>query len=53
MVDPFGALDVLKVGDESYAFFRLDALEKSKLTSLPRLPFSIRILLEFRASARQ
>ena len=36
----------LRVGDERYAFYRLDALEKAKLTSLQRLPFSIRILLE-------
>ncbi|MFN2121533.1 MAG: aconitate hydratase AcnA [Anaerolineales bacterium] len=46
MKDPFRALDVLKVGDEKYAFYRLDALEKSHLTQLSRLPFSIRVLLE-------
>jgi aconitate hydratase len=46
MLDPFNALDVLTVGDEKYAFYRLDALEKSHLTQLARLPFSIRILLE-------
>jgi aconitate hydratase len=51
MNNPFNALDVLKVGAEKYSFFRLDVLEKSKLTELSRLPFSIRILLE--AALRQ
>src|SRR5512135_1995640 len=46
MQDAFKALDVLRVGDERYAFYRLDALEKAGLTHLARLPFSIRILLE-------
>jgi aconitate hydratase A / 2-methylisocitrate dehydratase len=46
MQDAFKALDVLRVGDERYAFYRLDALEKAGLTQLSRLPFSIRILLE-------
>ena len=46
MNDAFAALDVLRVGDERYAFYRLDVLEKAKLTSLKQLPFSIRILLE-------
>jgi aconitate hydratase len=46
MQDLFGAFDVLKVGDEQYGFYRLDALEKGKLTDLRRLPYSIRIMLE-------
>jgi aconitate hydratase len=46
MNDPFNALDVLQVGEEHYHFYRLDALERSNLTQLRRLPFSIRILLE-------
>ncbi|HEY5982308.1 MAG TPA: aconitate hydratase AcnA [Anaerolineales bacterium] len=51
MNDPFSALDVLQVGGEKYRYFRLDALEKAGLTSLRRLPFSIRVLLE--AALRQ
>ena len=51
MKDFFNARDVFKVGDKQYAFYRLDALEKAGLTSLQRLPFSIRIVLE--AALRQ
>lgn len=51
MSNPFNALGVLTVGAEKYSVYRLDALEKSKLTTLARLPFSIRILLE--AALRQ
>ncbi|HVS45203.1 MAG TPA: aconitate hydratase AcnA [Verrucomicrobiae bacterium] len=42
----FGAADTLRVGDRSYAYFRLDAVEKAGLTKLARLPFSMKILLE-------
>jgi aconitate hydratase len=51
MKDPFGALDTLRVGQEQFRYYRLDALEKSGATVLKRLPFSIRILLE--AALRQ
>src|SRR5215216_2825758 len=51
MNDFFNARDVLKVGDKEYVIYRLDALEKAGLTSLKRLPFSIRIVLE--AALRQ
>ncbi|HJS20685.1 MAG TPA: aconitate hydratase AcnA [Anaerolineales bacterium] len=51
MSDFFGARDVLKVGDREYVIYRLDALEIAGLTSLKRLPFSIRIVLE--AALRQ
>jgi aconitate hydratase len=51
MKDFFNARDVLQVGDKSYLIYRLDALEKAGLTSLKRLPFSIRIVLE--AALRQ
>jgi aconitate hydratase len=51
MNNPFNALDVLRVGEESYRFYRLDALEQAGLTTLARLPFSIRIVLE--AALRQ
>jgi aconitate hydratase len=42
----FGALDSLRAGDRSYAYFRLDALERAGIGKLSRLPFSLRILLE-------
>jgi aconitate hydratase A / 2-methylisocitrate dehydratase len=51
MKDFFNARDVLKVGDQDYVIYRLDALEKAGLTTLNRLPFSIRIVLE--AALRQ
>src|SRR5580693_2072140 len=42
----FGALDTLRVGDRSYTYFRLRALEESGTAKLARLPFSLKILLE-------
>jgi aconitate hydratase len=51
MKDFFNARDVLKVGNQDYVIYRLDALEKAGLTTLNRLPFSIRIVLE--AALRQ
>src|SRR5579863_8046957 len=42
----FGALDSLRAGDRSYAYFRLDALERGGIGKLSRLPFSLKILLE-------
>jgi aconitate hydratase len=42
----FNAADTLNVGDRSYSYFRLDALEKAGLTKLARLPYSLKILLE-------
>ena len=51
MKDFFNARDLLKVGDQQYVIYRLDALEKAGLTNLKRLPFSIRIVLE--AALRQ
>ncbi len=51
MQDFFGARDTLKTRHGTYVFYRLDALEKAALTTLKRLPFSIRILLE--AALRQ
>jgi aconitate hydratase len=51
MKDFFNARDVLKVGDQEYIIYRLDALEKAGLTDLKRLPFSIRVVLE--AALRQ
>ncbi|GAA3728069.1 aconitate hydratase [Salinactinospora qingdaonensis] len=37
----FGSRDTLRVGDESYEIFRLDAVEGSQ-----RLPYSLKVLLE-------
>jgi len=51
MKDFFGALDNLKVGQEQFSYYRLEALERSGAAALNRLPFSIRILLE--AALRQ
>ena len=51
MKDLFNSRDVLKVGNQEYVIYRLDALEKAGLTQLKRLPFSIRIVLE--AALRQ
>jgi aconitate hydratase len=51
MKDFFNAKDTLTVGDKDFTFYRLDALEKAGLTTLSRLPFSIRIVLE--AALRQ
>jgi aconitate hydratase len=42
----FDAADTLNVGTRSYAYFRLDAVEKAGLTKLARLPYSLKILLE-------
>ncbi len=42
----FNAVDTLAVGDRSYKYFRLDALERAGLTKLSRLPYSLKILLE-------
>ena len=40
----FDARSTLRVGDESYEIFRLDALEQ--VAEVSRLPFSLKILLE-------
>jgi len=42
----FSALDSLGAGNRSYAYFRLDALERAGIGKLSRLPFSLKILLE-------
>ena len=51
MHDPFKSRDILKVGNQEFVIFRLDALEKAGLTKLSKLPYSIRIMLE--AALRQ
>src|SRR5216683_564098 len=42
----FGAAQTLRSGSSAYRIFRLDALEKRGITSVARLHFSIKILLE-------
>jgi len=51
MNDFFNARETLKIGGKPYTYYRLSALEKAGLTTLAKLPFSIRILLE--AALRQ
>ena len=45
-VDSFKAAARLSVGDRSYSYARLAALEEAGITKLERLPFSLKILLE-------
>ncbi len=45
-VDSFNAVDWLVVGDRSYSYVRLSALEEAGLARLERLPYSLKILLE-------
>jgi aconitate hydratase len=45
-INSFDAVDSLRVGQRTYAYFRLDALERAGLTNLARLPYSLKILLE-------
>ncbi|MEQ1474048.1 MAG: aconitase family protein, partial [Candidatus Acidiferrum sp.] len=42
----FGTRDTLRVGAQSFEIHRLEALEKNRVASLAKLPFSLRILLE-------
>ncbi|MBI4165870.1 MAG: aconitate hydratase AcnA [Acidobacteria bacterium] len=44
--DAFGARAALETADGRATIYRLDQLEKSGLTNLSRLPFSIKVLLE-------
>jgi aconitate hydratase len=44
--DFFNSRDTLTTEHGSYTIYRLDALEKAGLTTLSKLPFSIRVLLE-------
>ena len=45
-INSFDAVDSLRVGQRTYAYFRLDVLERAGLTNLARLPYSLKILLE-------
>jgi aconitate hydratase len=42
----FNALGTLAVGERSYAYYRLSAVEEAGLAKLARLPYSLKILLE-------
>jgi len=44
--DSFGARSTLAVGDRTYSYFSLAALERAGVTRLDRLPYSLKILLE-------
>jgi len=45
-IDSFKAADTLRVGNRSYRYVRLDALERAGVARLAELPYSIKILLE-------
>jgi aconitate hydratase len=45
-LNSFNAVDRLTVGERSYSYVRLAALEEAGLLNLDRLPFSLKILLE-------
>jgi aconitate hydratase len=45
-LDSFGTRANLKVGNQSYDIFRLDLLEKAGFKNVPRLPVSLKVLLE-------
>ena len=42
----FDAADTLTVGDRTYTYYRLAALERAGVAQLDRLPYSIKVLLE-------
>ncbi|MFQ5751006.1 MAG: aconitate hydratase AcnA [bacterium] len=45
-LNSFNSRSTLKVGAQHYEIFQLNALEKAGLGNIPRLPFSLKILLE-------
>ncbi|MBI2209277.1 MAG: aconitate hydratase AcnA [Deltaproteobacteria bacterium] len=45
-LNSFGTAATLKVGDQTYKIHRLDKLEKAGFKTVPRLPVSLKILLE-------
>lgn len=46
MRNSFGAASTLKIKDQSFEIFRLEALDKAGIANTSKIPFSIRILLE-------
>ncbi len=45
-LNSFGAATTLKVGNQSYKIYRLDALEKVGFRTVSQLPMSLKVLLE-------
>jgi len=45
-IDSFKAADTLRVGNRSYRYVRLDAIERAGVARLSELPYSIKVLLE-------
>ncbi len=46
MQNSFGSDSTLQIGNESFRYFSLEALEKSGVGGVSRLPFSLKIMLE-------
>ena len=46
MQNSFGSDSTLQIGNESFRYFSLEALEKSGVGSVSRLPFSLKVMLE-------
>ncbi len=46
MQDSFGSRSTLELGRESFRYFSLEALEKSGISGVSRLPFSLKVMLE-------
>ena len=42
----FSTRSTLRVGNDSFAIYRLDALERAGIGKVSRLPFSLKVLLE-------
>src|ERR1700677_1045772 len=45
-LDSFGARQTLTVGGKSYTYYSLHAAEKNGLSSVSRLPFSLKVIIE-------
>ena len=45
-LNSFGARQTLSVGAKTYAYYSLHAAEKNGLSSVSRLPFSLKVIIE-------
>ena len=45
-LNSFGARQTLAVGAKTYAYYSLHAAEKNGLSSVSRLPFSLKVIIE-------
>ncbi|MGA9199227.1 MAG: hypothetical protein WBZ67_01775, partial [Pseudolabrys sp.] len=45
-LNSFGARQTLAVGEKTYAYYSLPAAEKNGLSSVSRLPFSLKVIIE-------